>query len=576
MKRSLKVLMLGTALVLAGGILAPVTAQDDKTGQGGIIVEGTFGSGPGTLNPLDCLDTTCGRVLGLMFPGLVGVDPEKADFVKAGQGALALDWTVSDDGLTYTFTLRDDMKWTDGTAITAKDVVYGWNHLSNAATESPYNYLTSSIESIEAPDDTTLVVKFKAADCTALATAASVPIVPSHVFPEDVTAAKDSEFATNPSVSGGPFQFVEFRTGELTSLAANPNYPAKDTQLGYVSPEGWIYTVVPDQTVQVEQFLAGEHTFIDTPPVGRRADLRAAEAEGKVKTFNFPGNSWDYLALNFADPANPQPAFDESGKAIDQGHHPLFGDPRVRKAIAMAVDVDAIIKGAVFGEGTRMVSNMLPTAWAFNENIKAVELDPEGAKALLEEAGWVDSDGDGVREATEDAMYAEPGTKLAFTLYTNSGNTRREAIGTIVKDVLEDIGFAVDFQAIDFNVVLEKMDAQNFDAVILGWRNGFPDDPDQTQIFTTEADTLGGSNFISYHNEEVDKLMKEALYLPGCDPEKRAELYGRIQEIMAEEMPYVWLFVQNGMYAAQAGVENFSPFPSQPIWNIDAWTMVKE
>ncbi len=142
---------------------------------------------------------------------------------------------------------------------------------------------------------------------------------------------------------------------------------------------------------------------------------------------------------------------------------------------------------------------------------------------------------DGAARSAQGAMYAEDGTPLQFTLYTNEGNTRREAIGTLIQDELAQVGIKVDFQTIDFNTLLDIMDSQTFDAIILGWRNGYPDDPDATQLFTPGSDVIGsGSNFTSYNNPEFNALNDQAKTVPGCDPAERAPLYAQMQKIMQQ------------------------------------------
>ncbi len=434
--------------------------------------------------------------------------------------------------------------------------------------DTPLTYVLDSIESVEAPDPQTVVVKFTSADCTALNYAGVLYPVPSHVLPEDLSLLNDDPFNTNPTVTGGVFSFSEFRPAEAVSLVANQEYSGA-TGDG-VMPTGFIYKVVPDQTVLVEQFIAGETNVIDGPAVNRRNDLLA---DSNLNMYDYPGNSWDYLALNLADPTNPQNGLDADGNPIDQGHHPLFGDVRVRQAIAKAINVDEIVQGAVFGHGKRMTSTIIPASWAYADNLPPIAYDPDAAKALLDEAGWVDDDNNpDTPRVCQGCMYAEEGTPFNFVLYTNEGNTRRGAIATIVQDELKQIGLGVDFQAIDFNTLLDIMDGQTFDAFILGWRNGYPDDPDMTQLFTPVSDIVGGgSNNTSYYNPEMVELNAQARSLPGCDPTARAEIYARIQEIMQNDLPYVPLFAIDGMYGARNTVEGFGPYPSQLYWNVDTW-----
>jgi len=575
MKIFRKFLMIGAAIALLG-VLAPVAAQE--TGTGGIIIEGNFSADVATMNPILSSDTASARVIGFLFPNFIGADPAQAVLAPDQPNSLAQSWEISEDGLTYTFNLRDNMTWSDGDPITSADILYTWEAIKAGAQgliDVPGSYVVdptgaSGILDVTAPDDFTVVVTFASPECTALAYAASVVPAPSHVLPEDVTTLGDSEFNLAPSVTRGPFTFNEFRPGEQVSLIADPTFPAEDAVLGYVSPEGFIYRNVPDQTVMVEQFLAGELNVIDGPAVARRQDVRNSDAT----VYSYAGNAWDYLALNLADPTNPQNAYDEAGNPIDQGHHPVFGDVAVRQALARAIDVESIIDAAVFNEGVRMTSFLIPASWAYADDLAPIPFDPEAAAAMLEEAGWVDADNDPTTpRVAQGAQYAEDGTEFVFTLYTNEGNSRREAIGTLVQDQLAQIGVRVDFQTIDFNTLLDIMDSQTFDSIILGWRNGYPDDPDATQLFTPASDVIGsGSDFTSFNNERFTELNAQAKSLAGCDPAERAAIYGEMQQIMQDELPYIWLFATNGMYAANS-IENFDPYPSQMYWNADAWSV---
>ena len=568
MKKATKFLLFGAILALMSVWVAPLFAQDVAPGEGGIIVEGNFGGDVANLNVLIANDTASNRVIGLIMPGLIGVDPETQYFTKDDPGALVYDWEVSEDNLVYTFKIRTDWTWSDGQPITSADIQYAWDAISSGKFDTPYGFYTSVIEKVETPTPDTYVVTFRQADCSALGYS-SLPIVPSHVFPADFAEIPDMDYNLSPSVTGGVFNFDKFRPGEQVSVVANQAF--KGAPNG-VTPAGFIYKNVADQNVIIEQFLAGELSIIDSPSVGRVSDL---EADPGSSVYAYAGRSWDYLAFNQADPSNPQSAWNTETNeptGLDQGKHPIFGDIRVRKAIAMALDVDAIIQGAVFGRGQRMNAFLVPSSWAYPDDLPFIALDLEGAAALLTEAGWVDHDNNPTTpRVAQGAMYVADGTPLRFSLITNEGNVRRTAIGTIVQDALRQIGVDVDFQTIDFNTILDRMDAQDFDAIILGWRDGFPSDPDQTGLFTTDGDYLGGNNFTSYSNARVDELMKQAATVSGCAQADRAAIYAEIQSILQAELPYVPLYALNGYYAGRANIENFSPYPNMMMWNIDTW-----
>lgn len=559
-------------------VVVPVLAQDGPgAGEGGIIIEPNLGGDIATLNPLLSTDQASTDVITRMYPGLIGYDPATQILQPNIPGSLATAWEASEDGLTYTFHLRDDFVWTDGTPVTSADYKYGFDAIASGVVDTPLGYVLDVIASVEAPDPYTVVVNFHAADCTAIQNVGYVPVVPSHTFTEmfgdDFAAMNDSDYNVAPAVTASVFSFGEFRPGEQVSVIANQSFP--DAELGYVAPAGWIYKNVPDETLMLEQFLAGEVQYTRVTQA-RQAEFRQLSEERGFQIYEYPDTGFVFMAWNSADPTNPQNGLDEDGEAIDQGHHPLFGDLRVRQALAMALDQQSILDSAANGEGALMATHANPTSWSYNPDVPLWEHDTEAALALLAEAGWVDHDNDtSTPLVAQGALYAEDGTEFRFELLTNAGNKTREATATIVQDQLSQIGITVDFQAIDFNVLIDDLLGQTYDAIILGWGFSFPDNPDDpTATFTPQNDLVGsGFNATSYNNPEVTQLLQEARTMPGCDPEARAPLYQQAQQIMRDELPWYWFFQPNVMYAAQENLANWDPYPGhveQVRWNLNA------
>jgi peptide/nickel transport system substrate-binding protein len=560
MKRFYAIPILCLMLIL----IAPL-AHAQSPGEGSPVIEGNSSGSInlGPLNPLRCLGTDCSRITGLLFPTLVGADPTTANYAPDVQDALALSWDISEDGLEYTFKLRDDLKWSDGEPITAEDVVFSMNAILSNEIDSIYSTtLVDRIAGIEAIDDYTVKITFKEATCTALADSA-FPIVPAHAFP-DFKSMVDNEFDKTPSVTSGVFSFLQAQPGERIALAANQDY--KWSEDG-VYPQGFLYVDVPDTTVEVERFLAGELNFTESVPVANRQQVR----DSGVQYFDYPANSWSYIGLNSADPKNPQDGLDADGNPIDQGHHPLFGDVRVRRAIQLALDVKGIVDSALFGEGVQMAANELPTSWAADPDLKPVPHDADQAAALLDEAGFPMGP-DGIRVANEDALYAEPGTPFKFELITATGSETNTRVGTLVQDQLRQMGIEVEFTPMDFNTMVERSAGQTYDAYLLGWQNSFPVDPDPSGILGPAADVVGfGFNDVSYQNPEVADLMEQARVLPGCDQAARAEIYHQIQRHLQEDQPYIWLFTSQAMYAASPDMQGFAPYANLPLWNVYNW-----
>jgi peptide/nickel transport system substrate-binding protein len=573
-------------------LLAPMrTAQAQEPGSGGIIVVGSnfynYGgtTALGSLNPLRSDDYLTGRIASLMFPSVVGASPFTQYYGKVGEegvyNTLATNWTISEDGLVYTFALRRDAMWSDGLPITATDVKFSFDAMASEQMESPYygvynydpDYNPFGVKEIVVVDNYTYQAVFKEANCGALGLAGTFPVVPSHVFgydgrPDfDFSVIIGHAFDTHPSVVYGPFQLDYLHYGEEIALKAVPTWAD-----GPVIPDGIIFRDTSGPEDETARFLAGELDYIENPRSCPTCitDIRAAP---DVKVMSFSGRSWDNIGLNVADPNHPQPGLDADGNLIDQGHHPIFGDVRVRRALQLAIDVQAIIQGALNGEGTQMVSSLIPTSWAADPDLAPVPYDPVQAAQMLDEAGWPIGP-DGIR-VCRGCKYALDGTPFAFGLVTNEGNPRREVIGTMVKDQLRELGIEVDFQTVDFSVM--GLHGQTYDAAIFGWIEGFPQDPDQILMFGGPDNDFVQNSFnpISYANPEFMRLSKKALTLPGCDPTARADIYHQIQRLLQDDQPYLWLFTTNQFFAAHDNVIGFDPQPNTPWWNIHTWRVTR-
>jgi ABC-type transport system substrate-binding protein len=369
--------------------------------------------------------------------------------------------------------------------------------------------------------------------------------------------------------------------GTAVYLSANPNYVAPDAYAGYTVPSSWVYVDTPDENVMIERFLAfqpGDINFVVEPGSGVFPQILGSDAQ----SFQAPGRIWHYVALNLADPENPQNGLDEDGNPIDQGHHPLFGDVRVRQALQHGINIDEIINGPLNGYATAMVSSTIPTAYTIDPALERRAFDLEIARAMLDEAGWVSTGdplvegGDGQRTC-DGCMYADAGAAFEFDLM-NVGDIRND-VSVIVQDQFAQLGVKVNVVVLDFNTMYDSnMGAQTYDAAIAGWRGSLPFDPDQRSFFGAENDIFGegyGFNFPSYYNAEFEALGEQIATLPGCDPAERIALAQQATKILYDDQPYLWLYALNSLYAAAPNVQGFQPYPDQGTWNIDAWNVVE-
>ncbi|HEX2623481.1 MAG TPA: ABC transporter substrate-binding protein, partial [Phototrophicaceae bacterium] len=589
--KTLTRLFLLTLLIALIGVLSvPVIGQQSEVpapGTGAPVILPNFGADIATLNPFLSNDGSSGAVIARLYPGFIGIDPETGNFAPNAPGGIVKDWTISDDGLEYTFTLRDDLKWSDGVAVTSADVVYAWDIIVDTTVNlsGSFTSLRDYISAVEAVDDYTVKFTYNSPDCNAIYNAGQLPLAPAHTFQAQFPANADmneAAFNLTAPVTWGPFTFLDFSPGEQVTLAADTTYPDAQRGAGQVIPEGWIYKNVADQTVQTEQFLAGQITEMGVPS-NRQQELKDKVDAGEYLGYETGRGNIRFISFNLADPNNPQPAFDEDGNRIDQGEHKVFADVRVRQALNYAMDFDAINEAAFFGFGVQGATHSTPYAWEWNDTITPYPYDAEKAASLLEEAGWTDTDGDGVREChgckyATDIDPSFEGSLLEFELATNAGNTSQEALGTVLQDQWSKVGAKVNFQAIDFGVLVDTLTAQTYDAIMIFWGFGFPTDPDGiTGVFADSADIPGsGFNTGSYHNDRVEELLNTARALPGCDQAERKVMYGEVLQILHDESPWIWVGLAKSLLVAQPNLVGWDPRETvarQATWNEDAWVI---
>ncbi len=598
MKHLTKFLFVMLTLALAGALAMPAVAQETPgPGEGGVVVWGNQrGSGNiDPLFPLRCSGVDCADINGLMYPGLVGIDVATSGLAPAAEGnlvynSLATSWDISEDGLVWTFYLRDDLKWTDGTPVTATDVQFFWAALQNvdpAETSSSYAPAKQDIIDAVVIDDYTLELTYETANCLALNRASSLSAMPAHYFNYvpgeefDWTLLVGSEFDKAPPVTSGPFKFSRLEAGTAIYLEANLDYA--DPVGDYVVPQGLVYLDVPDYNVMAERLVAnqpGDVNYMNEPDTAVLPTLQA----GNVQLITMPGRLWHYVSLNVADPTNPQPGLDEDGNPIDQGHHPILGDKRVRQALQHAINIDDIINGPMNGNAVPMVSGTIPTAFTIHPTLERRPYDLEAARALLDEAGWISTGdplvegGDGLRTC-QGCLYAEEGTEFAIDM-VNPGDVRLDD-AVLLQAMFAEIGVKVEVIPLDFNAMYDdNLGAQIYDTAVAGWRGSLPFDPDQRSFFGAENDVpsteSAGFNFGSWYNAEFEELSEFILTAPGCPQDEIIAAAQRVQEIMWDEQPYLWLYAFNSIYAAGPNVEGFDPYPNFGSWNMDAWNITVE
>jgi len=520
----------GQAQPTAAEPAAEPTAAEATIPEGGWVTEVSFADAD-NLNPILSSDDMSSDVQSLLYGAAVVRDAQSGEWIPQ----LTTGWDVSEDGLTYTFHVLEGVNWSDGTPVTGKDFAYTFQALMSGKVDSPRLSAVDYVEAVNLVDDYTVEIVYSEVNCAALSDL-SLGWIPAHIYAPDFSDIMDNPENTAPTVVNGPFLFQEWVKDDHITLVRNPDY-----YLGAPHLEGYLWKIVPDATIGTQQLKTGEVDIYDGIEPKYMAEL---QAEPNLTLFEYDDDGYVFLAFNMGDPDNPQPRIDEETGAVieDHGVHPILSDARVRQAITYATNREAVIERVRFGLGIPMEANVIPAIeWAYNDDLEPRTFDLDKAATLLEEAGWIDQDGDGIREC-HGCMYAEEGTPLELALQTNSGNETRESIGLILQDQLTDLGAKIEFETVEWNAFLDILLGQTFDLIIIGW-TGVGSEPDDESQFGSLNDLPGaGFNFISYYNPTVDELLKKGKTMPGCAVEDRAPIYKQIQENIYQDVPYTFLY----------------------------------
>lgn len=516
-----------------------VLAQDGDT----IVIRG-FGNIV-TFNPAFTNDGASYQASNLMWPSPVKVDSFTGETIPG-----LTTWTVSDDGLTYTFTIQEGAMWSDGTPISSADMKFVID-ATMSDVETVWESNAALIDSVNLIDDRTYEVVLSAVSCTALSDFGAFRFLPSHRFAADFSDFETSDFNMNPDVSGGPYILEEWAPDEFQRFRANPTYWGGEVPIPFL-----INRVIGEQSVAVQAIQAGEidYTYFQGDLFAQILDTSSLQYQA------FPQLTVNFLSMNWADPTNPQAAYDDAGNLIEQAPHPIFSDVAVRRAVAMGYNKGDILETLGGAEGgTPLIGTVAPSiTWAYNSEIEPYPFDPVAAAALLDEAGWTINEATGIRE--------KDGVPLAFTITYSDILLLFETTALVAQDQLSQLGMDVTLNKVEWaNYIQDVYLGQMYDATPMSNSGGTtPPDPNDFMSLVNSAEDVPGSgnNLASYVNPEVDRLILEGRTTPGCAPADRATSYYQIQQILHDDVAYDFTFTPNIFQVMNARVNGFNPGPS--------------
>ena len=433
---------------------------------------------------------------------------------------LATDVKRSDDGLVYTYTIRDGIKFHDGQPLTAKDVAFTYNLVMKHEDFPTLHSYTEHFVSVEAPDDKTVVITLDEAIPNIESKLVFLYIFPEHIWKDHSEGDAAAAFENVEMIGTGPFKMLEYKPNEFIRLGKNKDYYGSVPKVDEV-----IFQIFSNSDVLVQALKTGQVDMITGVP---NTSVETLKGDSNIKVVTGAPLSPDLadIIFNVVDPANCPT--DDGGLCTG---HPALRDKQVRLALAHATDKKKIIDVVLLGLGEPGIA-LIPkgTGEWFNSDIKDYDFDVAKANQMLDDAGYKDTDGDGVREMPD-------GSKpLTFRMNWPSSDTTAPRVADLLSESWGQVGVKLEMQAVESDALTAKCcPALDYDIMLWGWIAD--PDPNTLLIIPTTDQIPTGYNETGYSNPEYDELFaSQGLEL---DHAKRVEMVHRMQEIIHDDVPYI-------------------------------------
>lgn len=565
---------LRTALLGAAAAVAFAPAAFAERGADG-NVNVLYWQAPSTLNPYLSSGTKDVETASLILEGLAGFDEKGEVFPRLAEAIPTVEnGGITEDLTQITWKLKPGLLWSDGTPVTSADAKFTWEYCTHPEGGCAQAARYEGIESIETPDELTIVIKFsgpKPNPYTAFVGGTS-PILQAAQFAGCLGAAASSCTEQNfKPIGTGPFVVTDFRVNDTVSLVANPNYrdPAKPAFATMTVKGGGDAAAAARAVLETGEFDYAWNTQINPE---QQAQMSAA---GKGVLLNGFGTLVERIEMNLT---NPDPALPEGERSTTKHPHPFLTDLRVRKALSMAIDRQILVDIG-YGAAGRPTCNLVPAPEMFaSDNTDCLVQDMEGAKALLEEAGWTDTNGDGIRD--------KDGAKLRI-LYQTSTNPVRQDFQAVIKDWWTELGVEVELKNIDASVFFGG-DAgspdtfQKFYSDVEMYANNFDGTDPEPYLAQYMCDKIPGpenqwqgENINRFCDPAYDALVVELS--KTSDMEERATIAKKLNEMLTKDSYVVVPLVDRGRLSAASntlGGVVLNTWDTE-LWNAQDWFRVK-
>ncbi len=481
-------------------------------------------SDPVTLNPVVAADMTSYFVYKWIFDPLFDMDKDMHIIP-----VLVESYNFSSDGLSLTLNLRKDVKWHDGKPFTAKDVIFTFDAINDKSVEAINKRAAfEKVKDYKKIDDYTIVINFKEHYVPAIYDFVMY-IIPEHIY--SYPTGKGEKFNSHPNnqnpIGSGPYKFVSFKRGESVTLKAN-----KDYFNGSPFIEELIFKIMPSFETEYSAFLTDSLDLTRLTPELWESVQKDSSISSRAYLLEYPSRQYFYIGWN------------------QDGSNPFFKSKNVRTAMTYAINIDAFINKILKGHALPCTGPFYPGSDYCNSEVKPLPYDPEKAVTLLEQEGYRDTNGNGIRD--------KDGKEFEFEcIYAQESRDYQRFLEFFQND-LKRVGVSMKLRPVEWSIFLKRTHTHKFEAFLSGYSYG--DDPNPYMMYHSSMAKIlpsgesAGENDVSFSNDEVDRLLEDQLR--EVNPEKRTQIFRKIHKIIYENQPYTYLVVPKNLAALNKRFQN--------------------
>ncbi|MFO8024665.1 peptide-binding protein [Thiohalophilus sp.] len=487
----------------------------------------SFGTGIKTITPLVSSDAYASQVQSYVQESLLTRDPDSLEWV----GLIARDWQVSDDGLSFTFRLREGVKFSDGELLDADDVVFTFEFIRNPAIAAPRERaIYDKIDSVIATGPNEVVFKFKEPYFNSLALAGGMAIMPRHFYEPYLDEPETFNQSKGLLLGSGPYRLADPKGWTpdqgLVELQRNPRYWGLQPSFGRV-----MWKVIQNDAARLTTFRNGEIDTYSARPREYQTLLDDKSLMSRSQRFEYMSPTAGYSYIGWNQQRNGKPT--------------RFADARVREAMTYLTDRQRIINEIMLGYAEVAISPFNPRSEQHDPALEPRRFNLDKARRLLGEAGYRDRNNDGLLEGPDGEAF-----EFELVFFQDSEDTRR--IVLFLKDIYARAGISMIPKPTEWSVMLDLINKRDFDAITLGWTSGV--ETDIYQIFHSKQIESGGDNFVGYENEQLDQLIEQAR--GTVDEARRMPLWQEAERILHNDQPYTFLMRRESLVFIDERIKN--------------------